>query len=426
MVDNNFSYGDTSTWRGAVDQMKAWYESNIHTYQKKWSIECPLINGNVRDDCSGFVNACLCLYGTPTYNTSSGTNAPASYYMMQNDYAEKISSSFIRIPYSKEDLQPYDIIVGNAVNGNQHGHTEIYAGDRKSFSWGRVHDLDAGGMPSPTAWSFNGGTTYSYIFRCNGSGSSYMGGGLSLTKDQLAEELADKCPKEIEFKGLWMRYHLFAGEKSPIIKEIMNTHSTSGDFYGSYASVAGGPFGSAGAGQLPVPPGFYSDSVLYNFISTAEGSIGIQWVGTDHGHDVVTSAACFGYDFPGGVHDPSYIKKLGLTPSDANSLGITNRGRKPIGGEWYNGRVQWGWYTQPLPTSHPYWQKLIPYYRDAMIWAWNQPIIQAVKDPAERLARMHSINWWGHHYLKGFSGGSGWRHRFEAAQKACVGMPTFP
>ena len=226
------SGGDTSAWCSAVDQMKSWYESNIHTYQKLWSIECPLINGHVRDDCSGFVNACLCLYGTPTYDTSSGKNAPASYYMMQDDYAAKISSSFIRIPYSKEDLQPYDIIVGNAVDGNQHGHTEIYAGDRKSFSWGNIHDLDAGGMPSPTAWTFNGGTTYSYIFRCNGSGSSYMGGGLSLTKDQLAEELADKCPKEIGFKGLWMRYHLFAGEKSPIIKEIMNAHTRSGDFYG--------------------------------------------------------------------------------------------------------------------------------------------------------------------------------------------------
>jgi hypothetical protein len=182
---------------------------------------------------------------------------------------------------------------------------------------------------------------------------------------------------------------------------------------------------AAPEGKLPIPQGFYSDAVLYNFLSTAEGNIGVQWVATDHGHDIVRSAACFGYDFPGGVHDPSYIKLLGLTQDDADSLTITKRGRKPIGGEWYGGKVKWGWYTNPIPSDHSYWKKLIPYYRDAMIWAWNQQIIQAVKDPAERLARMHSINWWGHHYLKGFSGGSGWPHRFQAAQQACSGMGRF-
>lgn len=184
-------------------------------------------------------------------------------------------------------------------------------------------------------------------------------------------------------------------------------------------------FACGAGGKLPIPQGFYSDGVLFSFISNAEGNIGVQWVSDKSGHNVVRSAACFGYDFPGGVHDPSYIQKLGLTQSDADTLGVTNRGRAPIGGEGYGGKVTWGWYTNPVPASHPYWQKLIPYYRDEMIWAWNQPIIQAVKDPAERLARMHSINWWGHHYLKGFNGGSGWSHRFQVAQKACVGMNRF-
>jgi len=192
-----------------------------------------------------------------------------------------------------------------------------------------------------------------------------------------------------------------------------------------YGGMIDSQFDGAGAGKLPIPPGFYSDQVLYEFITRAEGNIGVQWVATYKGHDIVTSAACFGYDFPGGVHDPSYINKLGLTQSDTASLGIANNGRKPIGGESYGGRVQWGWYTNPIPASHPYWQKLIPYYRDEMIWAWNQPIIQNVKNAAERLARMHSINWWGHHYLKGFSGGSGWNHRLQAAQMACNGMSNF-
>jgi hypothetical protein len=187
-------------------------------------------------------------------------------------------------------------------------------------------------------------------------------------------------------------------------------------------------FADVGGGKLPIPQGFYSDKVLYNFISTAEGACGIKWVATYRGQDLVPFAACYGYDFPGGVHDPSYKKILGLTPADAAALeagGLKNRGRLPNSNESYHGAVKWGWETNTIPSTHPYWQKLIPVYRDRMIWAWNQPIIQAVKEPAERLARMHSINWWGVHYLKGFNGGSGWSHRYQAAQKACAGMPYF-
>ena len=244
--------GDTSAWRNAVDQMKTWYETNIHTYQKVWKEKCPLLGGGyVRDDCSGFVNACLCLYGLPTYDCKTGAEAPASYMMMQDDYAAKISSAFVRLPYSESALQPYDIMVGNAVNGNKRGHTEIYAGDRKSFSWGNVHDLKKGGMPSHTAWTFNKGTTYSYIFRCNGSGSSYSGGTINLSTDQLAKELADKCPGDIEFKGLWMRYHLFAGERSPVVKGIMDSHVVPGSFSGDPNSINGGPF-TASAGDTGI------------------------------------------------------------------------------------------------------------------------------------------------------------------------------
>lgn len=60
-----------------------------------------------------------------------------------------------------------------------------------------------------------------------------------------------------------------------------------------------------------------------------------------------------------------------------------------------------------------------------MIWAWNQPAIQAVKDPAERLARMHSVNWWGSKNMKLFHGGTGFKHRLQAAQKATAGMTNF-
>ena len=179
-------------------------------------------------------------------------------------------------------------------------------------------------------------------------------------------------------------------------------------------------FTGAGPGKEAIPPGFPSDKLLFEFITQAEGKQGIQWVGTYKGHDVVKDAACFGYDFPGGVHNPAYINLLGLTKEDAARLEVTNKPRKPIGAESYGGKVQWGWETKPIPTSDPYWKKLIPYYRDAMIWAWKQPGIQAIKCPALKLARMHTINWYGTHYMKGLThNDQGWWHRLQVAAKVC-------
>lgn len=185
-------------------------------------------------------------------------------------------------------------------------------------------------------------------------------------------------------------------------------------------------FTGAEGGKLTPPQGFYSDQILYEFITKAEGNIGVQWVSNRNGHNVVRSAACFGYDFPGGVHDPSFIKKLGLTQSDADSLGISNNGRAPIGAESYGGIVKWGWYTKPIPASHPYWKKLIPYYRDNMIWAWNQSGIQSIKNPGERLARMHTINWYGYHYMRGLTKNDvGWNHRLQVAKNVCSSLHNF-
>lgn len=181
-------------------------------------------------------------------------------------------------------------------------------------------------------------------------------------------------------------------------------------------------FGSAGAGKLPIPPGFYSDKVLYEFITHAECPVGIYWVTTVKGDVQAVNCGVKGWDLPGGVHSKSIAAACGITdPSVFNFTVSRTNGRKAMGGEIREGAA-WGWLTNSVPASNPYWQKLIPYYRDCMIWAWHQPIIQEVKNPAERLARMHSINWWGYHYLKGFSGGSGWGHRFQAAQRACSGM----
>lgn len=187
-------------------------------------------------------------------------------------------------------------------------------------------------------------------------------------------------------------------------------------------------FACGAAGSMEIPPGFYSDTVLYEFISHAEGSVGMQWVTTTKGNEVATGCGIGGWDFPGGVHSPQIAKAIGVTASDfASWVSIDKNSRlsrRAMGGEINEGAA-WGWATTPLGSSNPYWQKLIPYYRDAMIWAWHQSIIQNVKEPAERLARMHSINWWGYRNTKLFHGGSGWPHRYEAAKRACAGMPNF-
>lgn len=203
-------------------------------------------------------------------------------------------------------------------------------------------------------------------------------------------------------------------------------------FYSGYGEGGLGgvnsEFGGAGAGTLPIPPGFYSDQVLYEFISHAEGDVGMLWVTTTKGDIVARGCGIDGWDFAGGVHSKAIANKIGVTASDFASWVKVDKGsgfsRRAMGGEIKEGAA-WGWATSRLGADNPYWKKLIPYYRDAMIWAWNQPIIQQVKDPAERLARMHSVNWWGYHYLKGFNGGPGWPHRFQAAQRACAGMQRF-
>lgn len=214
--------------------------------------------------------------------------------------------------------------------------------------------------------------------------------------------------------------------KESLLKGIRNhTEFNNINISGVPNGVVSSDFSGAGGGKLPIPPGFYSDKVLYEFITHAEGSIGLYWVTSYKGDIQAVNCGVNGWDLPGGVHSKIIAAACGITdPSVFNFQVSKTAGRKAMGGEIREGAA-WGWNTNPVPADNPYWQKLIPYYRDAMIWAWNQSIIQGVKDPAERLARMHSINWWGYRNVKLFHGGSGFGHRLQAAQRACTGMQPF-
>lgn len=169
------------------------------------------------------------------------------------------------------------------------------------------------------------------------------------------------------------------------------------------SQMYGGPNGEMfPPGKLPIPPGFFPDKAWFWYITHTEGTKGCVWTSGKDSKIPIMEAGCFGRDFPGGVHSSGYIKKLGLTLQDAESLGITDKGRAALEGERKHG-VGWGWYTQNIPDNHPYWQKLMPYYRDSMIEAWNQPAIAAITDPVEKMTRCHYWNWYGSHYNAGLT-----------------------
>lgn len=191
------------------------------------------------------------------------------------------------------------------------------------------------------------------------------------------------------------------------------------------SSVSQSKTRSYSQGNEPIPPGFYSDTVLLNFVYKAEGKVFIKWVTTHKGNTLATACGINGWDAPGGVHSKHYGDKMGYSGGiDGFGVEMTNRGRKALEGE--RKTAAWGWYSTEVSIDSPYWSKFIPVYRDEMIWAWNQPKIQEVKDPAERLARMHNCAWFGYRNMNLFGTTSNWSHRLKAAQDACAGIDSFP
>jgi lysozyme family protein len=151
--------GNIGEWSKAVATMGKWYEKNIHEYNQGSTKYCDLIGTNVRKDCSGFVSACLQLFGTfkkGFMTNSSGFNSDASVASMLTN------GGFKKLPYSWETVQPYDIIAYS-------GHVEILAekGEHpKSWGWGSAHDCQGvhACMPAGTGKKPIG-STYKTIWR---------------------------------------------------------------------------------------------------------------------------------------------------------------------------------------------------------------------------------------------------------------------
>lgn len=249
-------------------------------------------------------------------------------------------------------------------------------------------------------------------------------------------KLLDQQEKE-RLKGAESALNLLKDSKNTISEPIPCKDNQTNCSSSTICSSGGGyyaPAGGFGPGREPIPSGFYSDSVLFAFISATEGKCFVKWVRSKNIPYTVPpscpTCAVFGYDYPGGLHVlPDEIKpRLKKDPEKDYGVTWTNTGRKAKDGETYSEQIHWGWKSTDLAPNSQYWNVLMPYYRDRMIWAWRQTKIQAVKDPGERLARMHNINWGGYQQLKYFDwpfGDDDWKKRLSDAKQACAGMPTF-
>ena len=162
------NFGGDGKWAKAVIEMAGWYVKNVHAYSQPTLTFCPLVNRNVRWDCSGFTTACLWLYGAlqdvmwpPT--SSSYTNDP--------QIAKKLmDAGFEKYTFSWDIAKPFDIITFP-------GHVEIYNGIKdgkhSSWAWGSCHDDAHGGLPCSTAHQKQG---YDVIWRnkYNGDNTEFM------------------------------------------------------------------------------------------------------------------------------------------------------------------------------------------------------------------------------------------------------------
>lgn len=186
-------------WEDCVKTMAEWYVKNVHSFfgdnendlkvRNKKVLKhakdtklyyCELIKKEVKDDCIGFVIACLQMYGIFTkYNADKTIFTTELLTKDLHDhgklYDELIDYGAEIIEYEKSKLKPFDIYIGNMFfdlpkySNNGEGYTkdnifknkfdpkdikndnkehnlkehthhcEIYAGSGKAYTWGKLH-----------------------------------------------------------------------------------------------------------------------------------------------------------------------------------------------------------------------------------------------------------------------------------------------
>lgn len=131
-------------WVNAVKQMGNWYKVNITRWGQQRN-HCG-IDGieYVRNDCSGFVSACLVLYGVKVYDGKNSGSAPRAAMIASSPRIAQMleAGGFQRV--SKASIQPFDIL----ANGH---HTEIVAEKvGEAYNCGSTKTMSSSRkMPSP-------------------------------------------------------------------------------------------------------------------------------------------------------------------------------------------------------------------------------------------------------------------------------------
>ena len=197
-----------------------------------------------------------------------------------------------------------------------------------------------------------------------------------------------------------------------------------GYFMTSSGSLGDLGVGGVCVGKYQVPKnGFPTDNQLMWFLANAEGNMAMKWV--DSSGKLAVNCGVGGYDFPAGVHSLQIAKEVGLTLALAVNTTNVNAvkwgsgfSRNAIGAERRGGAVRGLACFTRLPWNSPYFQKLLPYYRDRIIVAWNKPKMEACKDLGIKLAMAHTANWYYGGNFNPPCNDSGWNHRVKTAREA--------
>lgn len=196
-------------WVNAVKQMGNWYKAHI----TKWGQQknhCG-IDGieYVRNDCSGFVSACLVLYGVKVYDGKNSGSAPrASMIAASPKIAQMLEAGgFQRV--SKANIQPFDIL----ANGH---HTEIVAEKvGEAYNCGSTATMSSSRkMPSPHPGFLKECTTvWRHVTTPAGYGTSAA---LQQTNDDLTISSWDASPADYNTGGGYNENFNYTGGGSSI------------------------------------------------------------------------------------------------------------------------------------------------------------------------------------------------------------------
>ena len=155
----------TDDWISCIQAVKQAIASTGTAYSQTTTVPIT-INGktiNVRPDCSGFVSACLAIYGgAPNNNVSDDGKVVPTYSTadLQGQYIE----GFQVFKFSSWD----NLGVGDILVTNGKGHTEIYAGRINGRDY--VYNCGATDAVQTAGPTYPSYSTYYWVYRPNSAG----------------------------------------------------------------------------------------------------------------------------------------------------------------------------------------------------------------------------------------------------------------